>query len=132
MASVTLDDHDLIYSLAALGSEKVVAGCRDGSLCVFGVSASSKINGRLHTARRPNVWSPVVDVACSGGQVAALHDATFQMDPGGEHRNILRLWDPERQVLITRCTHCRPGCAVRTITKGLDAHLRLCSWRLAL
>ena len=42
--------------------------------------------------------SPVVDVAYSGGQVLALHDATFSMDPGSEQRNILRLWDPERQV----------------------------------
>ena len=99
VASVTLDDHDLIYSLAALGTEKVIAGCRDGALCVFGLSPTSGTDGRLHTARRRNIWSPVVDVACSRGYVAALHDATFAMDPSGEHRNILRLWDPERQVL---------------------------------
>ena len=98
MASVVLDDHDLIYSLTALGSQKVLAGCRDGALSVFGLSTASGANGRLHTARCPNVWSPVVDVACSGTQVVALHDATFSMDPGGEHRNMLRLWDPEQQV----------------------------------
>jgi len=99
---VVLDDHDLIYSLAALGTgtDKVIAGCRDGALCVFGLSPAPGTDGRLHTARCPNVWSPVVDVACSRGVVAALHDATFAMDPGGEHRNMLRLWDPERQVLL--------------------------------
>ena len=37
----------------------------------------------------------------------ALHDATFSMDPGGEHRNILRLWDPQRQVPANRSyAHC--------------------------
>ena len=113
---MVLDDHDLIYSLAALGTEKVIAGCRDGALCVFGLHPASGADGRLHTARCPNVWSPVVDVACSRGKVAALHDATFAMDPGGEHRNILRLWDPERQVLCPEPRSRRPRLCLKTIT----------------
>ena len=58
VAAVALDDHELIYSLTlALGRNRVLAGCRDGALCVFDLKVSEEdCNGLLHTARRPNIW----------------------------------------------------------------------------
>ncbi len=58
MAAVALHDHDLIYSLtSALGSDRVLAGCRDGALSVFHLTAAAKDTiGPVHIARRPNVW----------------------------------------------------------------------------
>ena len=58
VAAVALHDHDLIYSLTlALGSGQVLAGCRDGALSVFDLTAASEDSvGPVHTARRPNVW----------------------------------------------------------------------------